>query len=42
MGKLEVSKVKGDGNPADFMTKISEIKDIKERLGGMNIRCDGL
>ena len=37
-GKLEVSKVLGTENPADLMTKILGIKDIRDRLGRMNIR----
>ena len=37
-GKLEVSKVLGIDNPADLMTKILGIKDIRDRLGRMNIR----
>ena len=37
-GKLEVSKVLGIENPADLMTKILGIKDIRDRLGRMNIR----
>ena len=41
-GKVEVSKIKGDGNPADLITKILGIQDVKERLSGMNIRLGGL
>ena len=36
-GKLEVSKIKGDENPADLMTKILTCGEIVERLNGMNI-----
>ena len=36
-GKLEVDKVLGTENPADLMTKILGIKDIDNRLEGMNI-----
>ena len=39
-GKVEVSKIRGDQNPADLMTKILGIKDIEERLRGMSIRWD--
>ena len=38
-GKVEVSKIRGDQNPADLMTKILGIADIDERLGGMSIRA---
>ena len=44
-GKLEVSKIRGDENPSDLMTKILGIKEIKERLKGMSIRmnmCEGI
>ena len=44
-GKLEISKIKGDENPSDLMTKILGIKDIMERLQGMSIEmklCDGI
>ena len=36
-GRLEVSKVPGDQNPADLMTKILTAQEIKDRLGGINI-----
>ena len=39
-GKIEVSKIRGDSNPADLMTKVLGIKDIIQRLGGMNIRME--
>ena len=39
-GKVEVSKINGDENPADLMTKILRVKDIKVRLEGMSIRFD--
>ena len=39
-GKLEISKIRGDGNPSDLMTKILGIKEMKERLKGMSIRMD--
>ena len=39
-GKVIVSKVRGDLNPADLMTKILRIKEIHQRLDGMNIRVD--
>ena len=37
-GNVEVSKIKGDENPADVMTKILGIKEIEERLNGMHLR----
>ena len=37
-GKVVVSKVRGDLNPADLMTKILGVKEIHQRLDGMNIR----
>ena len=36
-GKVEVSKVPGDKNPADLMTKILNNKDIQSRLDKMNM-----
>eukprot|EP00973_Karenia_brevis_P065117 9041399-Karenia_brevis.AAC.1 len=36
-GKLEVGKVPGESNPADLMTKILTVKEIKSRLGAMNV-----
>ena len=39
-GKVEVSKVRGEENPADLMTKILNNKDIKIRIEGMNLRVD--
>ena len=36
-GRLEVSKIRGDENPSDLMTKILGIRDIVERLRGMSI-----
>ena len=36
-GKVEVSKVPGDQNPADLMTKILSTKDIQVRLDKMNL-----
>ena len=36
-GKLEISKILGTENPSDLMTKILGIKDIRDRLDGMNI-----
>jgi len=36
-GKLEISKIPGDENPSDLMTKILGMQDIKTRLQGMNI-----
>ena len=37
-GRVEVSKIPGNRNPADLMTKILGINDIRERLDGMRIR----
>ena len=37
-GKIKVFKVPGESNPADLMTKILSIKDIKIRLEGMSMR----
>ncbi len=39
-GKVEVSKVRGEENPADLMTKILNNKDIKARIEGINLRVD--
>ena len=36
-GKVEVSKVPGDRNPADLMTKILNNKDTQSRLDKMNL-----
>eukprot|EP00973_Karenia_brevis_P044926 6221765-Karenia_brevis.AAC.1 len=36
-GKLIVEKIPGEGSPADFMTKISGVKEIKSRLQSMSI-----
>ena len=36
-GKVLVSKVAGKENPADLMTKILGVQDIKLRLENMNI-----
>ena len=36
-GKVEVSKIPGTQNPADLMTKILGLEEIKDRLKGMNI-----
>ena len=37
-GKLEVSKIDGDKNPADLMTKVLTVGEIKERLERMGLR----
>ena len=37
-GKVVVSKVKGEDNPADLMTKVLSIKDVQSRLSHMMIR----
>ena len=39
-GGLEVSKVHGEDNPADLMTKILNVKDISSRLGWMNLTME--
>ena len=36
-GKTEISKTPGEKNPADLMTKILNLGEIGERLGGMFI-----
>ena len=36
-GKIEVSKIPGDRNPADLMTKILSRADIEQRLGEMHL-----
>ena len=37
-GKLEISKIRGDENPSDLMTKILGIEEIDTRLKEMNLR----
>ena len=37
-GKVEVSKVRGESNPADLMTKVLSVKDIEARLSLLSIR----
>ncbi len=37
-GKLEVSKIRGDENPSDLMTKNLTQSDIAKSLEGMNLR----
>ena len=39
-GRVEVSKIPGNENPADLMTKILGVPDITERLKGMRLRMD--
>ncbi len=39
--RVEVSKVLGEHNPADLMTKILSLRDICSRLSEMNIRFEG-
>jgi hypothetical protein len=39
-GKVEISKIPGEENPADLMTKILGMKDIESRLAGMNIKVE--
>ena len=40
-GKVEVSKVRGDSNPADLMTKVLGVRDIESRLRDLSIRIVG-
>ena len=37
-GKVEVSKVRGDSNPADLMTKVLTLKEVEERLALMSLK----
>ena len=39
-GLLEVSKVPGELNPADLMTKILTFGEVVDRLGWMNLRVE--
>ena len=39
-GRVEVSKIPGEENPADLMTKILGVKEIESRLKGMSIRME--
>ena len=36
-GRVQVFKVKGDENPADLMTKILKLEEIRTRLGKLGI-----
>eukprot|EP00973_Karenia_brevis_P076221 10584522-Karenia_brevis.AAC.1 len=36
-GRLEIEKLNGKENPADLMTKILTIAEIKDRLNRINI-----
>ena len=36
-GKLEVSKIAGDRNPADLMTKILGTSEVAARLSWLNL-----
>eukprot|EP00973_Karenia_brevis_P003263 449303-Karenia_brevis.AAC.1 len=36
-GKLVVEKVPGEENPADLMTKVLTVREIKSRLSSMNV-----
>eukprot|EP00973_Karenia_brevis_P063939 8887280-Karenia_brevis.AAC.1 len=36
-GKLVVEKFPGEENPADLMTKVLTVKEIKSRLSSMNL-----
>ena len=37
-GKVEVSKLRGDSNPADLMTKVLGVREIEVRLRDLSIR----
>ena len=39
-GKLEVSKIDGDKNPADLMTKILSVREIASRLAKMGLAME--
>ena len=39
-GKLEISKVPGEKNPADLMTKVLGVRDIVDRLARMSMRLE--
>ena len=39
-GKVLVSKVPGTENPADLMTKLLGVQDIKTRLENMNLKVE--
>ena len=36
-GRLEVSKIPGEKNPADLMTKILTLREVVDRLEWMNL-----
>ena len=40
-GNVEVSKIPGNRSPADLMTKVLTLKEVEDRLRGMNIRMSG-
>eukprot|EP00973_Karenia_brevis_P071483 9931289-Karenia_brevis.AAC.1 len=40
-GKLVVEKVPGEENPADLMTKVLTVKEIKSRLSSMSVERIG-
>ena len=40
-GRVCVTKVKGEWNPADLMTKYLTVREIEERLEWMGVRFDG-
>jgi hypothetical protein len=39
-GRVEVSKIRGDENPADLMTKMLKVSEIRDRLSWMTIRWE--
>ena len=39
-GRLEVSKVRGDQNPADLMTKVLNVDEVVERLKWMGLEAE--
>ena len=40
-GRVIVEKIPGEQNPADLMTKVLGVRDIAERLSGINLRMTG-
>eukprot|EP00973_Karenia_brevis_P010861 1469542-Karenia_brevis.AAC.1 len=36
-GELVVEKIPGEENPADLMTKVLTVKEIRSRLSSMNL-----
>lgn len=40
-GKVEIYKTPGESEPADFMSKIYTVGELRERLGHINLTMDG-